>query len=223
MHWKNYPYINATTTSLKPVVGISACLLGDPVRYDGKHKKVESLITAFSPYVDWEKTCPESEAGLGTPRPPVQLVQKDTLIVQGVNDPDINVTKPLLKMAEDFPSLHPRGKKLCGFILKARSPSCGTHTTPIFNEELELTTLASGIFSQQIQNTMPWLPIYDEEILKNKRQQKLALLSFYLLQDFYLANQSAIKFVEYHTEKLSQILSDEESMPIITALNKLKT
>ena len=55
-------------------IGISSCLLGDEVRFDGGHKRDASLLEALDPYVDWVRVCPEVELGLGVPREPVRLV-----------------------------------------------------------------------------------------------------------------------------------------------------
>ena len=55
-------------------IGISSCLLGDEVRFDGGHKRDASLIDALGPYVEWVRVCPEVELGLGVPREPVRLV-----------------------------------------------------------------------------------------------------------------------------------------------------
>src|SRR5688572_12115347 len=58
----------------KPRVGISRCLLGDAVRYDGGHKRQPTLIAALAPHVEWVAVCPEVEMGMGTPREPIELV-----------------------------------------------------------------------------------------------------------------------------------------------------
>ena len=58
----------------KPKIGVSACLLGDPVRFDGGHKRDPFLVETFGQHVEWVKVCPEVEAGLGTPRETMRLV-----------------------------------------------------------------------------------------------------------------------------------------------------
>ena len=57
-------------------IGVSACLLGDAVRYDGGHKR-NALLVALDPFVEWIKVCPEVECGMGTPREPIQLVDRE--------------------------------------------------------------------------------------------------------------------------------------------------
>src|SRR5688572_8993569 len=58
----------------KPKLGISACLLGQQVRYDGGHKRDSFLTEVFGTFVDWVPVCPELEVGMGVPREPVRLV-----------------------------------------------------------------------------------------------------------------------------------------------------
>ena len=60
--------------SVRPRVGISRCLLGDEVRYDGTHRRDETVIALLEPHVEWVPVCPEVEVGMGTPREPIQLV-----------------------------------------------------------------------------------------------------------------------------------------------------
>jgi uncharacterized protein YbbK (DUF523 family) len=69
-------------------VGISSCLLGQQVRYDGGHKRSDWLTDVFGRYVEWVPVCPEVELGLGTPRAPIRLVEHNGEIrfVQGEND-----------------------------------------------------------------------------------------------------------------------------------------
>ena len=62
------------TAASRPRVGISRCLLGENVRYDGGHKRDARLIEAFGAHVEWVPVCPEVEVGMGTPREPIQLV-----------------------------------------------------------------------------------------------------------------------------------------------------
>src|SRR3954454_19203811 len=63
-------------TSPRIRIGISACLLGDEVRYDGGHKRDPFLTTVLGPLVEWVKVCPEVEVGMGTPREPIRLVDE---------------------------------------------------------------------------------------------------------------------------------------------------
>ena len=70
--------VSQTTSHVK--IGISACLLGDQVRYDGGHKKNAFAVDKLGPLVEFVRVCPELELGLGVPREPIRLVQEEELV-----------------------------------------------------------------------------------------------------------------------------------------------
>lgn len=146
-------------TKQRPLIGISACLLGNRVRYDGHHKRADLIVDTLSPRVDWLPVCPEVEAGLGVPRPPVRLVRAGHEVrVIGVDDPALDVTGVLTRHAEH------RVRNLSGisgFILKSRSPSCGLSSTPLRDSG----ELISGVFANHLQRTWPELPLAEEQQL----------------------------------------------------------
>jgi len=113
--------------------------------------------------------CPEQEAGLGVPRPPVQLVGLDDGVhALGVEDQTLDVTQALRGFAAERCESY---GCLSGFILKARSPSCGLGTTPLFNRDGS-QTVTSGLFAAALQARWPNLPIVDEEHLQTAEQQQ---------------------------------------------------
>src|SRR5688500_16092129 len=115
-------------------VGISACLLGEEVRWNGGHKRAQFLIDAFGPSVQWVPVCPEVEAGFSTPREPMRLARVDGTIRLVIVTTARDVTAPM----EDFirrsvPVL--RWDELSGYILKSNSPSCGLEHVPVFDRQ----------------------------------------------------------------------------------------
>ena len=166
----------------RPRVGVSRCLLGDEVRYDGGHKHEPSLIETLGVVVEWVPVCPEVEVGMGVPREPIQLV--------AAIPPERTTHNP----APGDGALHadPEGRRLrlvgvvtgedwtermqawarhrlaaletlrlSGFVLKARSPSCGVRGVPIQDRES-----GAGMFAQALVAAMPDLPVEDEETLR---------------------------------------------------------
>ena len=111
-------------------IGVSACLLGRQVRYDGGHKRDSFLVDVLGPQVEWVPVCPEVELGMGTPRPAVRLEDRGAAValVEPVSGDDH--TGPMLRLARQrVRGL--RDTRLCGFVLKRGSPSCGGFiTTP---------------------------------------------------------------------------------------------
>ena len=143
----------------KPKIGVSQCLLGDAVRYDGQSKpcaEVRKLGALF----ELIPICPEVEAGLTTPRPPVQLtgnIEQPRLV--GRDDPNIDITDLMHDYClKKIPDLN----ELDGIILKSRSPSCGLNSTPFFIDGDCITETSSGVFAQAVQAAYPNLPMIEE-------------------------------------------------------------
>lgn len=141
-------------------LAVSSCLLGEAVRYDGTDKHVHSITDLEQDYV-LVSLCPEMAVGMGVPRPPIQLVKKEGGIeVRGVEDPAVNMTKPLTKYAEDVLNMH---IDVCGYVFKKNSPSCGTKNVKVFNEDGEYEASGQGIYAARIMQALPGLPVIDEE------------------------------------------------------------
>ena len=115
----------------RPRVGVSRCLVGDEVRYDGTHRLDETVIALLGPYVEWVPVCPEVEIGMGTPREPIQLVTSP----DGVRSLGERVRLVGVTSGQDWTErMHAwardRARELAaldlsGYVFKARSPSCG--------------------------------------------------------------------------------------------------
>jgi uncharacterized protein YbbK (DUF523 family) len=151
--------------SQRPLIAVSSCLLGNRVRYDGGHKHTSFICDQLAREFDLIPVCPEADAGLPVPRPPVQLVgDPDCPRALGVEDPSLDVTDIL----ESFASKKiAELSEITGFICKARSPSCGFGTTPLYDSAGEIREIASGIFMRMLRQRYPRLPVIDEEGINN--------------------------------------------------------
>ena len=145
-------------------LGVSACLLGEPVRYDGGQKRHDVVCDRLGPTVEWVPVCPEAEAGLGVPREPIQLEDDlDSPRVRSVQSRR-DVTDLLGGWAEkrldtlDLP-------RLDGFVLKARSPSCEPRRGEVFRGKVVLGH-APGLFAARLGERDPLLPTCHEEDLE---------------------------------------------------------
>ena len=157
----------STNQTSKIKIAVSSCLLGLPVRYDGQHK-LNSTIKILCESFECISICPECEIGLGVPRPPVNLVQiNHAYRAVGVENTALDVTQALQQHATDIASKH---KDICGYIFKARSPSCGVNSTPWFDESGQGKGFTNGIFSAGIQELLPTLPVTEETQLENAAQ-----------------------------------------------------
>lgn len=145
-------------------IGISRCLLGDPVRYDGGHKRDALLADALSRQVEWVPVCPEVEADLGVPREPMRLEGTATsprlvTVTTGV-DQTPALRRYLARRLRELEQLD-----LAGFVLKARSPSCGVRGVPLMNAQGVEISEGIGLFAQALMDHFPLLPIEEEERL----------------------------------------------------------
>jgi uncharacterized protein YbgA (DUF1722 family)/uncharacterized protein YbbK (DUF523 family) len=110
--------------AVRPRVGVSSCLLGEEVRFNGGHKRFRFLTDELGPHVDWVPYCPEMEIGLGTPREPIRLTA-DGRLVNRSGTADHTVAMASLPV--------PAG--LDGYVFKAKSPSCGIFGIPRYGPD----------------------------------------------------------------------------------------
>ena len=109
-------------------VGVSACLLGEPVRYDGGHKRSAVLVELLGSRFRWVPVCPEMEIGLGTPREPVRLVGD----LHGPRMLGVSTARDLTRPMTEYAQRRARelaALDIAGYVLKSASPSCGQWTS----------------------------------------------------------------------------------------------
>ncbi|MEK7760872.1 MAG: DUF523 and DUF1722 domain-containing protein [Nitrospirota bacterium] len=142
-------------------LGISQCLLGDHVRYDGGHKRDRFLTDVLGRYVEWVPICPEVESGFGTPREPMRLVGASN-VPRLVT---ITTQRDLTKQLKGF-STRKIGElqtlDLSGYVFKARSPSCGIESVPLYGKTGKAKPDGRGLFARAFQKQFPLIPITDE-------------------------------------------------------------
>ena len=150
----------------KPLVGVSQCLLGDAVRYDGRSKANQIIIEQLTALFNLVAVCPEVEAGLPIPRPPVQLTGSiHNPKLTGRDDPTIDVTDIMQRYCETKPA---ELKNLAGFIFKSRSPSCGLNSTPVFIDGKCVSETGRGVFAKRLCASYPELVVIEDIELENK-------------------------------------------------------
>lgn len=148
-----------TTVPLR--LGISRCLLGDEVRFDGGHKRDNFLTDVLGPYVEWVPVCPEVEAGLGTPREAMRLVgnpQEPRLVTikSGTDHTralETMATNRIAKLKE---------LDLSGFVFKRGSPSCGVERVRVYTEHGMPSHNGIGIFARAFIEHFPLIPVEEE-------------------------------------------------------------
>ena len=160
-----------------PRIGISRCLLGDEVRHDGGHKRDEALVSEVGRLVEWVSVCPEVEVGMGVPREPVQLVAA----FDGVSSGSARVRLVGVLSGEEWTGRMEQWARervralaamhLSGFVLKARSPSCGLRDVLVHDTgaKARVASTGPGLFAGVLLDALPGLPVEDEERVRDPR------------------------------------------------------
>lgn len=144
-------------------IGVSSCLLGHQVRYDGNHKYHATVAEQLCASFQCMPICPEYAIGLGVPREPIQLVQSSSCIrAKGVINRDHEVTELLQAYAEFVAHKFP---KICGYVFKSRSPSCALGSAPLMTPDGKVADAVSGIYAQKLVTLLPALPVIEEASL----------------------------------------------------------
>jgi len=138
-----------SATNVPPRIGISACLLGEAVRFDGGHKRDRFLIESLGRFIEFVPVCPEAECGLGTPRESMRLVRGEG----GVRLITVRSRRDVTSQLDDFATeraaqLDP--EDLCGFVLKKDSPSCGLHRVKVYDGDRAPKREGRGMFAARI-------------------------------------------------------------------------
>jgi len=184
-----------------PRIGVSACLLGQPVRYDGGHKRDAFLVGPLSEFVEYVPVCPEAAIGLGVPRPTIRLmggIERPRLV--GTADAGIDVTDRMEIYAEQQAA---RLGDLCGYILKKDSPSCGMERVKVFNDlGTHAERKGSGVFARILMQRLPLLPVEEEGRLNDAVLRENFVNRVWVRQRWLALRRegvSAARLIEFHT------------------------
>jgi uncharacterized protein YbgA (DUF1722 family)/uncharacterized protein YbbK (DUF523 family) len=159
---KSGRFSDAQLPAAPPIrIGVSRCLLGEEVRFDGGHKRDRFLTDVLGRYVEWVPVCPEVEAGFGTPREPMRLVgnveHPQLMTISSERD----MTKPLALFTErKLETLEQTD--LSGYVFKKDSPSCGIERVKLFSTKGLPSRTGAGLFARAFKERFPLVPIEDE-------------------------------------------------------------
>jgi len=197
-------------------IGISACLLGEKVRYDGGHKKNEFLVGTLGRFVTWVPVCPEVEIGLGTPRPTLRLVaidgdarliesSKTSSNVPGERDLTVNMRAWARRKVAALEQM-----RLSGYVLKKDSPSCGMERVRIYGEKGIPTRQGRGLFAAALIEAFPNLPVEEEGRLNDSRLRENfieRIFGYHALNAFFQRRWTLHDLVAFHSAHKLQLLS----------------
>jgi len=190
-------------------IGVSACLLGQEVRYDGGHKRDPFLVETFGRYVEWVHVCPEVEVGLGTPRDPIRLERdgKDVRLVNPKTGTDLT-RKMRTYATRRVAGL--RGQNLYGYILKKDSPSCGMERVRVYDGKGVPSRNGRGLFAEALLRRCPTLPVEEEGRLNDPRIRENfveRVFAYRRLRSLFRARWTIGDLVRFHTAHKLQLLS----------------
>jgi uncharacterized protein YbgA (DUF1722 family)/uncharacterized protein YbbK (DUF523 family) len=158
--------VPTSTDSIR--IGISSCLLGQQVRFDGGHKRDSFLVDTFGQFVEWVPVCPEVELGLGTPREALRLVTggETVRMVNTKSGRDISTAMRTWARAR-VEAL--ADERLAGYVLKKDSPSCGMERVRVYAPGGMATRSGRGLFAEALMQRFPDLPVEEEGRLSDPR------------------------------------------------------
>lgn len=190
-------------------LGISSCLLGEKVRYDGGHKLDHFLKDTLGRYVDWVAVCPEVEYGLPVPREAMHLVRTESDVRLLTSRTGIDHTDGMRRWARQ--RLNELEKEdLCGFIFKSRSPSSGLRSVKVYNPSGIPTQTGVGVFAGAFIERFPVMPVEDDGRLQNPSFRENFIERIFVFKRWkQMAGQSSSlkDLIAFHTDHKLLILS----------------
>ncbi|MBB3047541.1 uncharacterized protein YbgA (DUF1722 family)/uncharacterized protein YbbK (DUF523 family) [Litorivivens lipolytica] len=199
----------------KLTLGISSCLLGQEVRYDGGHKNLPFASKELSRHFDFYPVCPEMAIGLGTPRPTLRVVKDDNdeLRVRGSEDNTVDVTEALIAVADATVN---NGPYISGYVVCAKSPSCGMERVPVFNEKgNSLGKIGAGAFAARLMKLQPLLPIEENGRLNDPLLREnfvLRVIAYRRWQELNAEGLSAAALQDFHRRHKFLLLAHNQSI-----------
>lgn len=183
-------------------LGISSCLLGNKVRYDGQHKLDHFLADTLGEHVEWVPVCPEVECGLSVPREAMRLVGDPS-------DPRLVTIKTRIDHTErmqKWAALRTRAldkENLCGFVFKSRSPSSGMKNVKVYNDSGMPSHTGVGLFAKAFMDRFPLLPVEDEGRLNDAHLRENFIERIFVFRRWktFRAEDASIKgLIQFHTQ-----------------------
>ena len=189
-------------------IGISSCLLGNEVRFDGGHKRDRFLTDDLGPFVEWVPVCPEVEVGMGTPRETLRLEDAGDG-VRMVSRSGVDHTRSMERWAKKRAAA--LGKlDLCGYVLKKDSPSCGMERVRVYAASGMPRRDGAGLFAAALQRAMPLLPVEEEGRLRDPvlRENFIErIFAYRRLADLFAGRWRMGDLVAFQTAHKLQIMS----------------
>ena len=196
------------------LVGISSCVYGDKVRFDGGHKSNAFVQQELGPHVVFQPICPEIGMGMPVPRPTIRLVRaQDRIALVETKNPSHDHTDAMLRYSEQRVA-ELIDQPMCGYIVCAKSPTCGMEKVKVYQEN-NAEKAGIGIYTRILMERMPWLPVEEDGRLNDPVLRENFVTRIFCLHDFYQSmgqQPTAGKIVQFHSRyKLTLMAHHPES------------
>jgi uncharacterized protein YbgA (DUF1722 family)/uncharacterized protein YbbK (DUF523 family) len=182
-------------------VGISACLLGEPVRFDGGHKRDAFLTETFGRFVEWVPVCPEVECGFGTPREAMRLVRAGPGVRLLTVKTSIDLTEAMERYSRSRVAAL-ADEDLSGYVLKKDSPSCGLERVKVYDAHGTPARCGRGLFAAALVEAFPHLPVEEEGRLADPRLRDNfveRVFTYWRLRGLFASRWTVGDLVHFHT------------------------
>jgi uncharacterized protein YbgA (DUF1722 family)/uncharacterized protein YbbK (DUF523 family) len=202
-------------------IGISSCLLGNAVRYDGGHKLDRFLRDTLGQYVDYVPVCPETECGMGIPRESMRLEGKTDAPRLVTHRTREDKTEMMLRWAKKRVA-ELEAENLCGFIFKSDSPSSGMERVKVYDDKGMPAKTGVGIFARIFMEHFPLLPVEEEGRLHDTGLRENFIERIFTLKRWReIRNMKSSRgaLVDFHTRHKLLLLS--HSTKLYQAMGKL--
>lgn len=193
-------------------IGLSTCLLGENVRFDGGHKRDRFVTDTLGQFLEFVPVCPEMECGLGVPRESMRLVGNPESPRLVTNRTKIDHTERMITWARKRVKELEK-EDLCGFIFKSRSPSSGMERVRVYNEKGIPEKKGVGMFARIFMEHFPLLPVEEDGRLHDIRLRENFIERIFALKrwrDLLDEKKSRGKLVAFHTQHKLLILSHSQ-------------
>jgi uncharacterized protein YbgA (DUF1722 family)/uncharacterized protein YbbK (DUF523 family) len=190
-------------------LGVSSCLLGQPVRFDGGHKRDRFVTDLLTDFFEWVPVCPEVEAGLGTPRPAMRLVGAADSVKMVEIKSGQDHTKAIRSLASKRVRELER-LELSGYVLKKDSPSCGMARVRLYPQKGMPTRNATGLFAAALMEAQPNLPVEEEGRLNDAKLRENFIervFAYDRLRDLFRNRWTPRQLIEFHTAHKLQLMA----------------
>jgi uncharacterized protein YbgA (DUF1722 family)/uncharacterized protein YbbK (DUF523 family) len=198
------------STSERPIrLGVSSCLLGDEVRFDGGHKRDRFVTDLLGRFVEWVPVCPEVEVGMDIPRPALRLVGEG----DSVRMVEIKSGRDHTRAMERYSARRVRalrGLDLCGYILKKDSPSCGMTRVKVYGETGMPRREGKGLYASTLMEAYPNLPFEDEGRLNDPKLRENFIervFAYQRLSHLFRGRWTRGQVVAFHTAHKLQLMA----------------